>query len=77
MYGFNKTQAIGERGESCDRKSKIRNIHTPAHPAGCSYVRIVVDGYEIAYWDKNEWKQDPSVVMGAIMGAAKGNLQHR
>ena len=50
----------------------FRSIHTPAHPADCSYVRIVVDGYEIAYWDKDEWKDDPSV-MGAILGAAKGN----
>lgn len=48
------------------------SIHTPAHPAPCSYVRIVCAGLEIAYWTEDEWAESPSDVMGAIMGAAKG-----
>lgn len=49
-----------------------RSIHTPAHPQDCDYVRIVLDGYELAYWTSNEWAEDPTCVMGAIFGAAKG-----
>lgn len=50
-----------------------RAIHTPAHPAECDYVRIVVAGdLEIAYWNSEEWKDPLSDVMGAIMGAANG-----
>lgn len=47
-------------------------IHTPAYPAECDYVRVVVGGYEIAYWTAQEWRDDPACVMGAIIGAAKG-----
>lgn len=49
-----------------------RQIRTPAHPEECSYVRVVLDGYELAYWTAEEWAQDAAVVMGAIIGAAKG-----
>jgi len=48
-------------------------IRCPAHPAPCSYVRIVdpVVG-EVVYWDSAEWQEDPEGVMGAIMGAIAG-----
>jgi hypothetical protein len=49
-----------------------RRIHCPAYPESCSYVRIVVDGLEVAYWVEDEWKDAPAEVMGAILGAAKG-----
>lgn len=49
-----------------------RAMHCPAHPNACEYVRIVQDGKEIAYWDQAEWRDDPAIVMGAIMGAAQG-----
>lgn len=49
-----------------------RQIHTPASPEQCSYVRITVAGLEIAYWTADEWHDDPAVVMGAIIGTAKG-----
>ena len=45
----------------------------PSHevsPEGCNYVRIVAeDGGEIAYWDSQEWADDPIEVMGAICGS--------
>lgn len=61
-------------GEECvlDMLGSQRQIRTPAHPAECDYVRIVVDGYEIAYWVADEWSEAPASVMGAIIGAAKG-----
>lgn len=39
-------------------------------PEGCDYVRIVADdGGEIAYWDSQEWADEPVEVMGAICGS--------
>lgn len=48
-----------------------RAIHTPSS-SDCDYVRIVQAGCELAYWTSSEWAEDPEIVMGAIMGAAKG-----
>lgn len=42
-----------------------RVLCSPAHPESCSYVRIVQDGYELAYWTSAEWQDDPEGVMGA------------
>lgn len=50
----------------------VREIRCPAHPAECDYVRITVDGMEIAYWSSDEWGEAPAEVMGAILGAARG-----
>lgn len=50
----------------------LREIRSPAHPSDCNYVRVVVEGYEVAYWDADEWRERPAEVMGAILGAAKG-----
>ena len=45
-----------------------------AHQWG-GYVRVCdIDGNEIAYWDKQEWAEDPECVMGAIFAAATGGL---
>lgn len=49
-----------------------REIRTPAYPEDCSYVRIVQEGFELAYWISDEWADDPEIVMGAIMGCAHG-----
>lgn len=49
-----------------------RQLRSPSYPANCHYVRITVDGFEIAYWNEDEFKEDPSQVVGALMGAAKG-----
>lgn len=44
-----------------------RAIHTPAQDA-CDYVRIVDEGYELAFWISDEWRDDPKAVMGAVLG---------
>jgi hypothetical protein len=37
------------------------------------YVRLCrPDGSEYAYWHYNEWKDDPILVMGAIINSAAG-----
>ncbi len=47
-----------------------RAIHCPAYPSECDYVRIVLNGLEVAYWIADEWAEAPAEVMGAIIGAA-------
>lgn len=49
-----------------------REICCPAFPAECDYVRITVDGMEVAYWVSDEWAEAPAEVMGAILGAVRG-----
>lgn len=47
-----------------------KHVVFPAYPQPCTYVRIVdLDGNELAYWDMQEWVDEPEQVMGAIMGA--------
>lgn len=47
------------------------SIRCPAHPMECDYVRVCDrDGEEIAYWNVDEWVEEPTEVMGAIMGCA-------
>ena len=37
------------------------------------YVRLCrPDGTEYAYWDHTEWRDDPTLVMGAIINSAAG-----
>lgn len=52
-----------------------REIRCPAYPEACHYVRIVVDGLEICYWNHDEWQSDPEDVIGAVIGAAKGGVR--
>jgi hypothetical protein len=62
-----------EYGEECilSARESGRELRCPAFPAECSYVRVVIDGLEVAYWIEDEWRDDPAVVMGAIFGAAR------
>lgn len=54
-----------------------RAICCPVFPEECSYVRVVHEsGYELAYWTSDEWKDDPEVVMGSLLGAAQGRPAH-
>ena len=50
-------------GEECalDILGSQRQIRSPAHPEECNYVRVVVDGLEIAYWCDDEWRDDPAM----------------
>lgn len=50
----------------------LRSIHCPSYPQECDYLRVVIDGYELAYWTSDEWGCSPAEVIGAVMGAAKG-----
>ena len=49
-----------------------RQLRTPPFPDPCSYVRVVDAGFELAYWEMDEFKDDPGGVLGALIGAAKG-----
>ena len=49
-----------------------REIRCSAYPQPCTYVRIVQAGYELMYWDADEWGDTPEEVMGAVLGLAHG-----
>ena len=53
-----------------------REIRCPAHPAECDYARVTTvigdDVAEIAYWSTDEFREAPSEVLGALLGAAGG-----
>ena len=66
---FSPVDAFAE----CSVKIPGGYIVSPAYPADCLYIRLVdEDGQEHAYWDHTEFGDDPLVVLGALMGAAKG-----
>lgn len=81
QYGLTADEAwhaVRARGSAYDNESSLevqgsfRCICTPAYPQACDYARVVVDGFEVAYWNSDEWRTDPEDVIGALMGAAKG-----
>lgn len=46
------------------------SIRLPKDAVTCEYIRVVTpEGYEAAYWDKQEWIDDYKVV-ASIMGCA-------
>jgi len=51
-------------------------VYDPTDPEAFTcgeYVRLVrPDGSEYLYWDQAEWRDDPALVMGAILNAASG-----
>lgn len=49
-----------------------RKICCPAYPHDCDYVRVILEGYELMYWNSEEWAEDPACVMGAFLGLARG-----
>ncbi len=49
------------------------------YPEACDYVRFAVvlpsgREVEIAYWNSDEWGQDPHDAMGAIMGTIQSAM---
>jgi hypothetical protein len=50
-----------------------REVHCPAHPEVCDYVRVCFAGLELAYWVCDEWEMDPTGVMGALMASMRGS----
>ena len=60
---------IDKENECSIRISDRMSLVCPAYPEDCSYLRLVIDGkIESGYWHWEEWKDDPQVVIGAIMG---------
>lgn len=49
-----------------------RELRCPSYPQECCYVRVCIGGLELAYWHMDEWKDAPSEVMGALVGAMMG-----
>jgi hypothetical protein len=46
------------------------------NPQGVDYVRFIdKQGNELAYWNSDEWAEDPELVMGAIMGALQNGAE--
>lgn len=56
--------------ETVIRLGNGRELRCPASTEECTYARITVMGYELAYWTDDEWQEAPSEVMGALLGAA-------
>lgn len=58
----------------------VRHIHggrdlcVPAYPSDCTYVRVVVNGLELAYWSAEEVGERPAEVLGAIIGALEPSI---
>jgi hypothetical protein len=51
-------------------------IRVPAF-GECDYVRVTQGGFELVYWTADEWKDEPQMVMGAIMGLVIGQQTPR
>ena len=49
-----------------------REIRCPVRTDSTSYVRVVVDGLEIAYWNSGELAREPDDVLGALLVTARG-----
>lgn len=63
-------------GEECVVKlANGLELRCPAYPEPCTYVRVVHGWREIGYWTAGELKDDPDVVLGAILGAANGAVE--
>lgn len=44
-------------------------VAAPEYPSPCHYLRLLrPDGTELAYWDAREWGDNPTEVVGAIVG---------
>ena len=52
-------------------------LRCPAFPAPCSYVRIVRDGVEVAFYEATEWQRSPDDVMQVLLAAAYGGDEGR
>jgi hypothetical protein len=66
-----------EYGQECViRTEGDVEMRCPAWPDPCSYVRVLQHGFEIGYWNSEEWRDDPVDVMGAMLGAmARGHAE--
>jgi hypothetical protein len=52
-----------------------RALRWPAAPARCDYVRVTdPDGREAAYWDENEWAEEPESVIAALLEVCRESV---
>ncbi len=52
-----------------------RALRWPAAPSRCDYVRVTdPDGREAAYWDENEWAEEPESVIAALLEACRESV---
>jgi len=75
LGNFELAHLKGAQGLEYGQEAELR-AHTgfalryDATTSTCDYVRTVDPlGREIAYWVADEWKEDPALVMGAILGS--------
>ena len=55
----------------CTLRSGVYNPNDPEAMTCGEYVRLCNPrGRELLYWDQEEWRDDPALVMGAIINAA-------
>lgn len=84
LQDFERVHVEANRRHTSENEGELR-AHTgfalrfPLDAEGCSFVRVVDPlGRELAYWTNEEWADDPTVVMGAIIGAlVRGNDRTR
>lgn len=61
--------SVGYRLENIVEHTNRFQIRIPATPK-VDYIRVCdPDGGEIAYWDIQELRDDPALVLGALVGA--------
>lgn len=46
----------------------------PAHPLECIYVQVIKDHKEVGYWDWQEFRDDPKVEHGALLGLLRKEI---
>lgn len=65
-------ETIVKLADGCTLRSGVYDDSNSDFSCG-EYVRLCSsDGTELLYWDQEEWKYDPALVMGAIMNSAAG-----
>ncbi len=52
-----------------------RELRSPLFPEPCSYVRVVQQGFELGYWNSDEWREAPEEVIGAVVGALNAGAE--
>lgn len=67
-------EVIVKLADGCTLRSGVFDPNAEGALTAGEYVRLCdADGVEVCYWEQSEWKDDPALVMGAIMNAAAGS----
>lgn len=66
-------EVVVRLADGCTLRSGVYEPSAKGALTSGEYVRLcATDGTEIAYWDQEEWRTDPALVMGAIINSAAG-----